>query len=101
MNGKIDGLPLKPQDTKPAAPSRPADDRAQPRPADAAAGDTVKLTASALGLHQAEQALATTPAVDHGRVEAIKQSLADGTFRVDAQRIADRLLQADQALGKS
>lgn len=34
-------------------------------------------------------------AVDAGRVEALRQRLADGTFEVDARRVAERMLEEE------
>jgi negative regulator of flagellin synthesis FlgM len=100
MNGKIDGLPIKPADTRATSSSRPAGNQEQPRQNSVTNGDTVSLTASARGMQHLEQTLAGTPAVDHNRVDAIRQALADGSYKVDSGRVADRLMQADQALGK-
>ena len=52
--------------------------------------DSVQLTDSARALQQASSTQATTP-VDTARVEQIRKSLTDGTYSVDAGKIADRL----------
>lgn len=103
MNGKIDGLPLQPQNTRTANASRAANKQAQAQsqPNQAAPNDTVNLTPSAQNLQRLEQSLATTPAVDHNRVDSIRQALANGQYEINSQRIADQLLQSDQALGKA
>jgi negative regulator of flagellin synthesis FlgM len=101
MNGKIDGLPLQPGDTRATSASRrPAGNQKQAEPSNVAAGDTVSLTASARDIQHLEKTLAATPAVDQNRVDAIRKALADGSYKVDSGRVADRLMHADQALGK-
>jgi negative regulator of flagellin synthesis FlgM len=38
------------------------------------------------------------PAIDQAKVAAIRQSLSDGTYAIDPQRIAKQLLGAEQSL---
>ncbi len=54
------------------------------------ADDRVQLTDSALALHQVANGDRRSP-VDTQRVEQIRKSLADGSYQIDAGRIADRL----------
>lgn len=60
--------------------------------------DTVHLTDSARKLQEMEKALAEAPVVDSKRVDAIKQALASGTYEIDAERIAEKLLQMEKDL---
>lgn len=64
----------------------------------AKAGDRVELTDSARALQEAAK---TTDgaAIDTQRVEKIRQALADGSYKVDPARIADRMLSLDAQLG--
>ena len=55
--------------------------------------DTVSVTSEADKLRQLEQKLSALPAVDSERVEAVRQSIAEGTFSVNPDRIAEKLLQ--------
>lgn len=61
------------------------------------AGDSVQLTASARALGAASRS-ADAP-VDTKRVERIRQAIADGTYKVDAQRVADRIISLDKQIG--
>lgn len=61
-------------------------------------GDTVSLTETASSLSTLIEALAQVPVVDSARVEALKAALADGTFQVDAERIAGKLLRMEKDL---
>lgn len=60
--------------------------------------DQLKLTDSALALQQAARP-DDTAAIDPQRVERVRQALADGSYKVDAGRIADRMLALEQQLG--
>jgi|GEM_PF-1160807 len=64
-------------------------------------GDKLSLTAAASKLRDLTNGLEQLPAVDRKRVEAVRNSLADGSFRINPERIADKLMQVEQLLGKS
>ncbi|WNL47239.1 flagellar biosynthesis anti-sigma factor FlgM [Dyella sp. BiH032] len=102
MNTTItsNGLPVLPQakgnQSAPAQQNQPATETAPAAKAD----DSVKLTDSARALAAAAQG-DQAPAIDTKRVEQIRQALADGSYRVDAGKIADRLLSLEgQISGK-
>lgn len=71
-----------------AAPSTSA------RPAPAT-DETVSLTEDAALLRALDEQIATTPAVNKARVEEVRTALANGEYRVDAERIAQKLLDAE------
>lgn len=56
------------------------------------ASDTVQLSPEAQRLQQAADKLADQPAVDQERVEKLKAAIADGSYKVDNQRVAAKLL---------
>ena len=60
-------------------------------------GDPVELTDGARQLHDLQAAVAATPVVDSNRVAALREAIANGTYVIDAQRIADGLLAQDRA----
>lgn len=60
--------------------------------------DQLKLTDSALALQQAARP-DDTAAIDPQRVERVRQALADGSYKIDAGRIANRMLALEQQLG--
>jgi negative regulator of flagellin synthesis FlgM len=60
--------------------------------------DQVTLTSSARSLQKIEETIARTPVVDTAKVAAVKQSLSAGTYKVDAGRVADKLLQFERGL---
>ena len=69
----------------------------QDKPPGAAASD-VQITGVARGLAALEQQLRDAPAVDEARVAAVRQKLDDGSYQVDPQRVADKLLRMEREL---
>ena len=84
--------------------------RAVQRPQDAAAGGTqssstssgsdenVQITGAARQLASLEQAVRDAPAVNTARVAQISTALAQGTYTINSQHIADQLVQSDKEL---
>ncbi|MCJ8167779.1 flagellar biosynthesis anti-sigma factor FlgM [Atopomonas sediminilitoris] len=60
-------------------------------PASKAAGDSVQLSQQAQTLKQAESRIRDLPKVDSERVERLKAAIADGSYSVDAKRVAQKL----------
>src|SRR5690349_20266245 len=71
---------------------------AQVSPQGEAPGADVQLTPAGRHLAALEQSLRAQPAVDELRVAAVKQRLEGGDYRVDPQRVADRLLHLEAEL---
>ena len=101
MNTTIsnNGLPKLPQATSqpgngPATESSAAAGTGAPA---AQGDDQLKLTDSARALQQAARTDAA--AVDPQRVERVRQALANGSYKVDAGRIADRMITMERQLG--
>lgn len=104
MTQKIHGEGFRPVDT--AGPRRAdaakspktsaGDDTATQSPA--RADDTVNLTSTGVLMSKLEEVVQSTPAVDGARVQAVKDALAAGTYEVDDQKVADKLLRLDREL---
>jgi negative regulator of flagellin synthesis FlgM len=62
-----------------------------------ASSDSVNLTESARSLHNATQAGKGND-MDLKRVEQIRQSLANGSYRIDPGHIADKLMSLESQL---
>lgn len=60
--------------------------------APAAASDSLTLTESSSRIRSLESQLASVEIADAGKVESVKAALANGTFAVDAEVVADRLI---------
>jgi len=65
----------------------------------ARATDTVRLTDDAVSLSALDKTLAGIPAVDHGRVAAIKAAVAEGRYVIDPEAIATRMSHFEWQLG--
>jgi negative regulator of flagellin synthesis FlgM len=84
---------------KPVGPPQVSD--ARPRPAKApstAAGASpdAQVTVSSVGslLQEVEATLANVPVVDSARVQEIKNAISEGRFQVDAEKVADGLIES-------
>lgn len=60
--------------------------------ATAGPADNVSFSAQAQLLTKLEGRISQAPDVDRGKVEAVKQALADGRYKIDAQKIAAAIL---------
>jgi negative regulator of flagellin synthesis FlgM len=66
--------------------------------ATAQTGDHVTLTDSARSLQKIEEAVAKTPVVNAQKVAAVKQAIGAGTYKIDAGRVAGKLLKFERGL---
>jgi negative regulator of flagellin synthesis FlgM len=66
--------------------------------ATAQTGDHVTLTDSARTLQKIEAAVAKTPVVNADKVAAVKRAISSGTYKIDAGRIAGKLLDFERGL---
>lgn len=66
----------------------------------AAATDKVSLTSTAARLKELEQRLANQPVVDTQRVRNVQSSISDGDYRVDSNRVADKMIAFESSLHK-
>jgi negative regulator of flagellin synthesis FlgM len=63
-----------------------------------AGGSDVQITGTARQLATLEQAVRDLPAVNEARVTQIRTAIEQGTYTVQPEHIADRLIQLEQAL---
>ncbi|WP_415902030.1 flagellar biosynthesis anti-sigma factor FlgM [Neptuniibacter sp. QD29_5] len=61
-------------------------------------GDTVKLSNAAQTLQNVEKQLANAPDVDSERVERLKQEIESGSYQINAERVAEKMLSFDNLL---
>ncbi len=62
--------------------------------------DTVALTSSAKLLERLDKTLAELSAVDTTRIEAVRNAIENGDYKVDAEKIAEAMLRFDRELGE-
>lgn len=105
MSTKIGGFENNPVRVSTGRPVKRADDSAsssQTSVAEQSAVDTPlvdsKITDTARTLAALDKLVQEMPAVDQSKVERIQSRIANGSYKVDAERIADRLLQTERAL---
>ncbi|MCS4232976.1 flagellar biosynthesis anti-sigma factor FlgM [Stenotrophomonas sp. BIGb0135] len=98
MSQKIDGnLQATAHLRSVALGSKPAASADSPtRPVEAA--DSLRLTGEATSLQALQRELNSAPAIDAGRVQAVRESLQNGTYKINPDAIASRMLELDQQL---
>jgi negative regulator of flagellin synthesis FlgM len=67
----------------------------------ASADSSVHITSSARLLASLSQAVSSTPDINSARVAALQQAIASGQYKINPERIANRLVQLDQDLGNA
>jgi negative regulator of flagellin synthesis FlgM len=104
MTERINGQGFRPTDTagtrrtdgaKPAGAGGSTQSEAASAPH---SGDTVNITRSGLLLSKLEDLVHSLPAVDADRVSAIKEALASGSYDIDDQAVADKMIRFDREL---
>lgn len=102
MTEKITGQGFRPVDAGAARRTEKSDARTSGRPVQevsAPTGDTVNVERSELLLARLERALQAAPAVDAGRVQALKDAIASGAYEIDPAAIADKILRLEREIG--
>lgn len=82
-------------ETKPNQPHTAAGDAQNAR---SAHPDRVTLTDTGLQRHASETAASAGEPVDRQKVEAVRAAINSGTYSVNAEAIAEKMLQLDQQL---
>lgn len=102
MSMKIDGYDApagQRADSRPVSRSAAESNRATPATGSAASRtDTLEITAQAQRLREGEAKLRDLPEIDQERVDRIRAAIADGSYRIDASRIASKMARFDAAL---
>ena len=80
------------------APS-PTEKVAEKNSAPAPATDQVSLTPEAQQLRNLEEQVAAQPVVDTQKVNTVKELLANGSYEIDPDRIAGKMMSLEKALG--
>jgi negative regulator of flagellin synthesis FlgM len=62
----------------------------------AGAADQVSLTNTATQLQAVQQTLSEVPEVNSDKVAALKAAIADGSYEVDANKLAQNLIEFEQ-----
>lgn len=70
----------------------------RPETGKSSTADTVSLSDNAVQLGKLDNSVVAAPVVDTQRVEQVKQAISNGTYEVDAEKVADKLMQFDSIL---
>ena len=104
MTQKIDGQGYRPVDTagtqrsEKSKAARQSTSRSEGSKGTPASGDTVNVSRSGLLMSRLQEVVHNSPAVDTTRVAAIKDAVSSGSYQVDDQRVADKLLRYERNL---
>ena len=79
------------------APKQPGAEQARTQSTNAR-GENVNLSSQAKNLKQLEQALGEFPEMDDERIEQIRSALENGSFKVDAEKLAQKMLDLDKSI---
>ena len=63
--------------------------------------DSVDLTEAASKIQFIEQSLSNVPIIDDTRVQSVGNSIKDGSYQVDNEKVADRILTAEKQLSNT
>ncbi|WP_293717052.1 MULTISPECIES: flagellar biosynthesis anti-sigma factor FlgM [unclassified Stenotrophomonas] len=63
-----------------------------------ASADSVRLTGEATQLQAVQRELSAAPAIDPARVQAVREALENGSYKINPDAIASRMLDLDQQL---
>ena len=64
----------------------------------AARGESVSLSSQAKNLKQLEQKLGDYPEMDDDRIAQIRSALESGTYKIDAEKLAQKMLEMDNSI---
>lgn len=61
--------------------------------------DSVSLSQQGKAIGQLHQEMASQPSFDSAKVAAIKEAIANGSYRVDPEKLADNMMKFENELG--
>ena len=90
--------PREPRPTKAPAHRIPSRHPTNRRRHQGARGENVSLSNQAKNLKQLEQKLGDYPEMDDDRIEQIRSALENGTYKIDAEKLAQKMLEMDESI---
>ncbi len=104
MNIDIKNLPTSslkgPEEASQVRVGRGEPSRDQQKAGSSAGQDTVILTDTAARMRSLENTVASMPVVDSQRVAEIRQAIQEGSYEINPERIAAKMLDMEQAWGR-
>jgi negative regulator of flagellin synthesis FlgM len=92
INGGGPAKPVSPTRLQDVTPGKTVGPQGAAAPA--STRDKIDITSLSAQLAQLEKALNAVGEVDVARVDAIKQAISEGRFRIDSEVVAEKLLQS-------
>jgi negative regulator of flagellin synthesis FlgM len=98
VSNKINGLENRPVAVSPGTSTRPVGGRENSQAGATLPVEDLHITDTARTLASLEQSVKQMPAVDEKKIAMVRDSLRDGNYKIDPQRVADKLLRMEQEL---
>jgi negative regulator of flagellin synthesis FlgM len=100
MSTKISGIDNRAAPVASGQPVRRSQDSTTENAPPAHPSAPVQITDAARQLAALEQALKSVPVVNEAKVAEIRKAIADGTYKIEPEKIADSLLRNDQEMAQ-
>lgn len=100
MTTKIGGYESSPVPVSTGSSVKRSEDAGGAQSSKVAVASDTQITESARQLAALEQTIRDLPAVDEAKVASLRDSIQNGLYQIDSERIADKLLQFEQSLSK-
>lgn len=62
--------------------------------------DSIAITSTAQNLKKTLESASSATLIDIDRVQAVKKAIADGSYQVNAEKIAEKMIQHEQLMSK-
>ncbi len=92
ISGINSGRPQQSGDRSVTSLRRDDSSTTQQRTSSAGSGDTVSITDMASRLKSLESKLESQPAIDQSRVDKVRDAISRGEYRVNPDRVADKMM---------
>ena len=98
INGALNGLSNKTSSAKTSKQDATSESSSSSVGKGTVAQDTVKLTDQAMSLSRLQQKISDAPVTDDNKVATIKAAIERGDYKINADRVANKMLAQESAL---
>lgn len=98
VSNKINGLENRPVQVSSGSVARPVSGREASQTHAPTPVEDIHITDTARTLASLEESVKKMPAVDEKKVTLVRDSLRDGNYKIDPQKVADKFLRMEQEL---